>query len=143
MQKLLELEDAAEDERKELISKIDSLESIVRMLELKTKNSHDHGTNVTDTSSHRKTPYSRVDYFEFILCSVFIFDFVLFSIKYKGNRTICANTLCFCCLFVKLFLIFFFYFNDLFIYIFFYFFNHLLAHSFIFFTNNLGPLQII
>lgn len=36
-QKLLELEDVAEDERKELLSKIDSLESIVRMLELKTK----------------------------------------------------------------------------------------------------------
>ncbi|XP_051171638.1 JNK-interacting protein 3 isoform X2 [Leptopilina boulardi] len=43
-QKLLELEDVAEDERKELLSKIDSLESIVRMLELKTKNSNDHGT---------------------------------------------------------------------------------------------------
>lgn len=78
LQKLLELEDAAEDERKELVSKIDSLESIVRMLELKTKNSHDHGTNVTDTSSHRNTPYSRVDYFEFVLCLVFIFYFVLF-----------------------------------------------------------------
>ncbi|XP_015120362.1 JNK-interacting protein 3 isoform X3 [Diachasma alloeum] len=50
-QKLLELEDVAEDERKELLSKIDSLESILRMLELKTKNSHDHGTNDNDTSS--------------------------------------------------------------------------------------------
>ncbi|XP_016843465.1 JNK-interacting protein 3 isoform X2 [Nasonia vitripennis] len=56
-QKLLELEDAAEDERKELVSKIDSLESIVRMLELKTKNSHDHGTNVNVNSSQRKTPH--------------------------------------------------------------------------------------
>nr|CAD7260769.1 unnamed protein product [Timema shepardi] len=42
-QKLLELEDAAEDERKDLIGKIESLESIVRMLELKGKNSCDHG----------------------------------------------------------------------------------------------------
>ncbi|XP_072762488.1 C-Jun-amino-terminal kinase-interacting protein 4 isoform X5 [Anoplolepis gracilipes] len=50
-QKLLELEDISEDERKELLSKIDSLESIVRMLELKTKNSHDHGTNAIGASS--------------------------------------------------------------------------------------------
>nr|XP_012229290.1 PREDICTED: JNK-interacting protein 3 isoform X1 [Linepithema humile] len=50
-QKLLELEDVSEDERKELLSKIDSLESIVRMLELKTKNSHDHGTIAIGTSS--------------------------------------------------------------------------------------------
>ncbi|XP_016768194.2 JNK-interacting protein 3 isoform X4 [Apis mellifera] len=58
-QKLLELEDVAEDERKELLSKIDSLESIVRMLELKTKNSHDHGTNYGSLSSslHRTSLY--------------------------------------------------------------------------------------
>jgi hypothetical protein len=43
-QKLLELEDAGEDERKDLHGKIESLESIVRMLELKSKNSSDHGT---------------------------------------------------------------------------------------------------
>ena len=58
----------AEDERKELLGKIDSLESILRMLELKTKNSHDHGTNATDTSTsspHRTPSYSRVDYFPF------------------------------------------------------------------------------
>ncbi|XP_043473008.1 JNK-interacting protein 3 isoform X3 [Leptopilina heterotoma] len=53
-QKLLELEDVAEDERKELLSKIDSLESIVRMLELKTKNSNDHGTA---SSSFTPSPY--------------------------------------------------------------------------------------
>lgn len=40
---MLEVEDAVEDERKELSSKIESLESIVRMLELKSKNSSDHG----------------------------------------------------------------------------------------------------
>ena len=40
---MLELEDADEDERKELHGKIESLESIVRMLELKSKNSSDHG----------------------------------------------------------------------------------------------------
>lgn len=42
-QKLLEVEDAVEDERKDLSCKIESLESIVRMLELKAKNSSDHG----------------------------------------------------------------------------------------------------
>ncbi|XP_044599561.1 JNK-interacting protein 3 isoform X3 [Cotesia glomerata] len=51
-QKLLELEDVAEDERKELLSKIDSLESILKMLELKTKNSHDHGTIANTTSCY-------------------------------------------------------------------------------------------
>ncbi|CAK9809896.1 JNK-interacting protein 3, partial [Anthophora quadrimaculata] len=59
-QKLLELEDVAEDERKELLSNIDSLESIVRMLELKTKNSHDHGTNANgslSSSLHRTSLY--------------------------------------------------------------------------------------
>lgn len=43
-QKLLEVEDAVEDERKDLTGKIESLESIVRMLELKAKNSSDHGS---------------------------------------------------------------------------------------------------
>ena len=42
-QKLLEVEDLVEDERKEKGGKIESLESIVRMLELKAKNSSDHG----------------------------------------------------------------------------------------------------
>lgn len=42
-QKLLEVEDLVEDERKDLSSKIESLESLVRMLELKAKNSTDHG----------------------------------------------------------------------------------------------------
>nr|XP_012139232.1 PREDICTED: JNK-interacting protein 3 isoform X1 [Megachile rotundata]XP_012139233.1 PREDICTED: JNK-interacting protein 3 isoform X1 [Megachile rotundata]XP_012139234.1 PREDICTED: JNK-interacting protein 3 isoform X1 [Megachile rotundata]XP_012139235.1 PREDICTED: JNK-interacting protein 3 isoform X1 [Megachile rotundata] len=59
-QKLFELEDVAEDERKELLAKIDSLESIVRMLELKTKNSHDHGTNANGSlrpSLHKTSRY--------------------------------------------------------------------------------------
>jgi predicted RNase H-like nuclease (RuvC/YqgF family) len=41
-QKLLELEYAGEDERKELHGKIERLESTVRMLELKSKNSSGH-----------------------------------------------------------------------------------------------------
>lgn len=56
------------------MSKIDSLESIVRMLELKTKNSHDHGTNAIGVSSlpiHSSSLYSRVEdfFFNFMLCT--------------------------------------------------------------------------
>ena len=49
LQKLLEIEDALEDERKDLSEKIESLESIVRMLELKAKNSSDHGKFLFET----------------------------------------------------------------------------------------------
>lgn len=66
------MEDVSEGERKELLSKIDSLESIVRMLELKTKNSHDHGTNANDASSlptRTSSLYSRVEDFVFLFCS--------------------------------------------------------------------------
>lgn len=59
-QKLLELEDISEDERKELLSKIDSLESIVRMLELKTKNSHDHVGRLEEKEAELKREYSRL-----------------------------------------------------------------------------------
>ena len=59
-QKLLELEDAAEDERKELLSKIDSLESIVRMLELRTKNSHDHVIRLEEKEAELKREYTRL-----------------------------------------------------------------------------------
>ena len=41
-QKYLEMEDALEEDRKVTDEKVESLESIVRMLELKTKNSSDH-----------------------------------------------------------------------------------------------------
>lgn len=43
LQKYLEVEDAVEGEKKELQDKVESLESIVRMLELKSKNAADHG----------------------------------------------------------------------------------------------------
>ncbi len=42
MQKYLEVEDAREEEIKDLQSKTESLESIVRMFELKAKNAQDH-----------------------------------------------------------------------------------------------------
>ena len=43
LQKYLEMEDAVEGEKKDLQDKVESLESIVRMLELKSRNSADHG----------------------------------------------------------------------------------------------------
>ena len=39
------MEDSVEGEKKDLQEKIESLESIVRMLELKSKNAADHGEN--------------------------------------------------------------------------------------------------
>ena len=44
-QKLLEIEDSFDGERKEATVKIDSLTSIVKMFELKSKNSQDHSNN--------------------------------------------------------------------------------------------------
>ena len=44
-QKLLELEDTFEAERKEATVKVGSLTSIVKMFELKAKNSQDHSKN--------------------------------------------------------------------------------------------------
>lgn len=41
-QRLIELEFQSEEEKQGLQSKIDSLENIVKMLELKAKNSTDH-----------------------------------------------------------------------------------------------------
>ncbi|XP_066992949.2 C-Jun-amino-terminal kinase-interacting protein 4 isoform X7 [Anabrus simplex] len=59
-QKLLELEDAGEDERKDLISKIESLESIVRMLELKAKNSSDHVCRLEEKEQEQKREYAKL-----------------------------------------------------------------------------------
>lgn len=42
-QKLLELEDQSDEINKELSSKVESLEAILRMLELRSKNGADHG----------------------------------------------------------------------------------------------------
>ncbi|XP_069688441.1 JNK-interacting protein 3 isoform X4 [Periplaneta americana] len=59
-QKLLELEDAGEDERKELHGKIESLESIVRMLELKAKNSSDHVYRLEEKEQEQKREYAKL-----------------------------------------------------------------------------------
>jgi hypothetical protein len=40
----LELEDQSDEINKDLTSKIESLEAILRMLELRSKNGADHGT---------------------------------------------------------------------------------------------------
>ncbi|XP_075229988.1 JNK-interacting protein syd isoform X4 [Lycorma delicatula] len=59
-QKLLEVEDAVEDERKDLSSKIESLESIVRMLELKAKNSSDHVYRLEEKEQEMKREYAKL-----------------------------------------------------------------------------------
>ncbi|XP_046390896.1 JNK-interacting protein 3 isoform X4 [Ischnura elegans] len=59
-QKLLEIEDVAEDDRKNLHSKIESLESIVRMLELKGKNSSDHVSRLEERESEMKKEYGKL-----------------------------------------------------------------------------------
>ncbi|GAB1604627.1 C-Jun-amino-terminal kinase-interacting protein 4-like [Argonauta hians] len=59
-QKFFEVEDAIEGEKKELQDKVDSLESIVRMLELKAKNSADHVSRLEDKEAEMKKEYSKL-----------------------------------------------------------------------------------
>ncbi|KDR19135.1 JNK-interacting protein 3 isoform X3 [Zootermopsis nevadensis] len=59
-QKLLELEDAGEDERKDLHGQIESLESILRMLELKSKNSSDHVCRLEEKEQEQKREYAKL-----------------------------------------------------------------------------------
>uniref|UniRef100_T1IY26 C-Jun-amino-terminal kinase-interacting protein 4 n=1 Tax=Strigamia maritima TaxID=126957 RepID=T1IY26_STRMM len=59
-QKCLEMEDAIEEETKEFQSKIESLESIVRMLELKSKNSTDHVTRLEEKEGEMKKEYNKL-----------------------------------------------------------------------------------
>lgn len=51
---LLETEDVAEAENKELASRLESLESIVRMLELKHKNSLEHASRLEEREGELK-----------------------------------------------------------------------------------------
>lgn len=51
---LLEAEDLAEQENKELASRLESLESIVRMLELKHKNSVEHASRLEEREADLK-----------------------------------------------------------------------------------------
>ncbi|CAH1394750.1 unnamed protein product [Nezara viridula] len=59
-QKLLEVEDLIEDEKKVKGSKIESLESIVRMLELKSKNSADHVYRLEEKEQEMKKEYAKL-----------------------------------------------------------------------------------
>lgn len=51
---LLETEDIADAENKELVNRMESLESIVRMLELKHKNSLDHASRLEEREADFK-----------------------------------------------------------------------------------------
>ncbi|XP_044749141.1 JNK-interacting protein 3 isoform X2 [Coccinella septempunctata] len=59
-QKLLEFEDAAEGERKDLTTRLESLESIVRMLELKHKNSLEHAGRLEEREGDLKKEFSKL-----------------------------------------------------------------------------------
>ena len=59
-QKNLELEDHFEGERKELNLKLDSLSSIVKMFELKAKNSQDQISRLEDKEQEQKKEYSKL-----------------------------------------------------------------------------------
>lgn len=59
-QKLLELEDGMEEEKKKCQSRVETLESIVRMLELKNRNSSDHATRMEDKSEEIKKEYGKL-----------------------------------------------------------------------------------
>ncbi|KAG5900683.1 hypothetical protein JTB14_005948 [Gonioctena quinquepunctata] len=59
-QKLLEFEDVAEGERKEMAARLEALESIVRMLELKHKNSMEHAGRLEERETELKKEYSKL-----------------------------------------------------------------------------------
>ncbi|KAK3577050.1 hypothetical protein CHS0354_003132 [Potamilus streckersoni] len=59
-QKYLELEDMVEEARNESESKVESLESIVRMLELKSKNSSDHVSRLEEKEADMKKEYNKL-----------------------------------------------------------------------------------
>jgi chemotaxis regulatin CheY-phosphate phosphatase CheZ len=56
----LEIEDQYESERKELTVKMDSLGSIVKMFELKAKNSTDQISRLEDKETEMKKEYSKL-----------------------------------------------------------------------------------
>lgn len=60
---MLETEDLAEQENKELAGRLESLESIVRMLELKHKNSLEHASRLEERESDLKKVKSAIKTF--------------------------------------------------------------------------------
>lgn len=59
-QKLLEAEDHYEGERKDLTGRLEALDSIVRMLELKHKNSLDHASRLEERENELKKEYAKL-----------------------------------------------------------------------------------
>ncbi|XP_034839276.1 JNK-interacting protein 3 isoform X3 [Maniola hyperantus] len=59
-QKLLESEDHYEGERKDLTGRLEALDSIVRMLELKHKNSLDHASRLEERENELKKEYAKL-----------------------------------------------------------------------------------
>ncbi|XP_076446429.1 C-Jun-amino-terminal kinase-interacting protein 4-like isoform X16 [Babylonia areolata] len=59
-QKYLEMEDSVEGEKKDLEEKVESLESIVRMLELKSKNAADHVSRLEEKEAEMKKEYTKL-----------------------------------------------------------------------------------
>ena len=59
-QKLLEIEDIYDGERKDATVKIDSLTSIVKMFELKTKNYQDQISRLDEKESETKKEYTKL-----------------------------------------------------------------------------------
>ena len=59
-QKLLEVEDIYDGERKDATVKIDSLTSIVKMFELKTKNYQDQISRLEEKESETKKEYTKL-----------------------------------------------------------------------------------
>lgn len=59
-QKLLELEYSVDDDRRDLQSKVESLESLVRILEIKAKNSADHASRLEEKENEMKKEYAKL-----------------------------------------------------------------------------------
>ncbi|XP_028969201.1 JNK-interacting protein 3 [Galendromus occidentalis] len=59
-QKLLEVEYTSEEDRNELLSKVESLASIVRMLEMKAKSSADHAARLEEKETEMKKEYAKL-----------------------------------------------------------------------------------
>lgn len=59
-QKLLEVEYTVDDDRRDLEGKVEGLESAVRILELKSKNSSDHASRLEEKESEMKKEYAKL-----------------------------------------------------------------------------------
>nr|XP_042908606.1 C-Jun-amino-terminal kinase-interacting protein 4 isoform X3 [Parasteatoda tepidariorum] len=59
-QKLLELEYSVDEDRRDLQSKVESLESLVRILEIKAKNSNDHASRLEEKEVEMKKEYAKL-----------------------------------------------------------------------------------